>query len=428
MRKNSICLVLLFFIYSGLAAQLNESFNDGNFSADPVWSGNTASWQVTGSDVAAGAVNSNTVRLNIAAGSGTAYLSTRVMGNWGMAQSWGFFIGRRAQAYTAANYVLIWLWCNEADLTSSTADGYRIRIGDDSGDDDIILQRVTDGVATNVLTSSSSIANNLTDIGFLLRITRSETGVWEISTSQLPSATGTGAIATDIPNAVNAPLSHGSATDNFYTDFNHGYVGFTVAHGSTQNARAAQEFDQVQLSFVSGVLPVKLQQLKARMENGLTKLSWQAIDESQVQRYEVQRSSNGIDFTMLGAVNAEYRTAYAYIDSQRVTGNCFYRLQIIDMDGTATFSYIVATTSRDYLPALGVFPNPARSIVNIHHPAAKANGKLLLMNVSGIAVQEMNLPEYAAASTIDVSGLSAGLYYVVFISGDHKIARMLIKE
>lgn len=429
MRRNSICFLLMFFICSSLAGQLNESFNDGNFSADPVWNGNTASWQVVGSDVAAGATNSNTLRLNVPAtgGGGVAYLSTQVTGSWGIAQSWSFFVGRRLQAYTASNYVLIWLWCNEADLTSSTADGYRIRIGDDSGGDDIVLQRVVDGVAATALTSASSITNNLTDIGFLLRITRSVTGAWEIFTSELPVANGSGAIATDIPNATNASISQGSATDNFYNVFNDGYIGFVNAHGSTSNARMTQEFDQVQFSFVSGVLPVKLQQLKARTENGLTKLTWKAVEESDMQRYEIQRSKNGVDFTMIGEVKAEQKTDYLYIDSQRLTGNSFYRLRMIDADGAGTFSYIVGTKNSD-LRAVSVSPNPARGVAVIHHPAAKANSRVLLMNVSGVLAKQMNLPEDAVVTTIDVSALLPGLYYVVFISDDYKIARMLVKE
>lgn len=427
MRRNSICLVLLFFIYSSLAAQLNESFNDGNFSADPLWNGNTASWQVSGSDVAAGAAGSNTVRLNVATGGGAAYLSTQLTGSWGNTQSWGFFAGRRLQAYTASNYVLIWLWCNEADLTSSTADGYRIRIGDDSGGDDIVLQRVTDGIATTVLTSTSAITNNLTDIGLLMRITRSATGVWEIFTSALPVVNGSGAIATDVPNAVNTSVLQGSATDNFYNVFNDGYIGFLNVHGSTANARTAQEFDQVQVSFALAALPVKLRQLKARTENGLTKLSWEAIDEQGMQRYEVLKSSNGVDFRVTGAVDAEQKAAYLYIDSARMTGNSFYRLRMIDVDGAVTLSYIVGTNGKDLL-ALSVFPNPARTIATIHHPAAKANGKLLLMNVSGMPVKELTLPEDAVVTTMDVSGLSPGLYYVVFVSGDFKIARTVVKD
>src|SRR5688572_25890912 len=188
-------------------AQINESFTDGDFTTDPTWTGNTANWLLAGSDVAAGAGASSTLRLEGVTGGGTSYLSTQGLGTWAEAQVWGFFVGRRSQAYTAANFTLIWLWASEGDLTSPTIDGYRIRIGDDGGGDEIVLQRVDNGVVTTILTSSGALTNGLTDIGFLLRVTRSTTGTWEIFTSTLPVANGSGAIATDIPNSTNANVS-----------------------------------------------------------------------------------------------------------------------------------------------------------------------------------------------------------------------------
>lgn len=405
---------------------MNESFDDGNFTAGPAWTGTVASWQIVGSDVAAGAPNSNTLRLNVPAGSGIAYLSSQVMGAWGIAQRWAFFVGRRAQAYTATNYALIWLWCSEADLTAATADGYRLRIGDDSGGDEIVLQRVTDGVATNILVSAAAIPNNLTDVGFLLRVTRSANGAWELFTSPLPAASGSGAIATDEPSPVNTPVSQGSATDNLYHDFDNGFMGFANAYGSTSTARTAQEYDQVQLSFVPGVLPAKLRYLKARTDNGLTTISWQALLEQQLLRYEVLKSNNGLDFRKIASVPAEQKGLYVYTDSQYSAGSCFYRLRMVDGDGTGSLSYVVAATG-NAAAGLRVFPNPATTIVTAHHPSAGENGRLLLMTVPGIRLKEIQLQEHSVLTEMDISGLSPGLYYLLFISGGYKIARMFVK-
>ena len=63
----------------------------------------------------------------------------------------------------------VWLYANESDVTASTVDGYRIRFGDSSGDDEIVLERIDDGSATAVITSSGAISNGLANIGFLVR-------------------------------------------------------------------------------------------------------------------------------------------------------------------------------------------------------------------------------------------------------------------
>ncbi len=223
-----------------------ESFADGNFTASPVWGGNTTSWTVaTSSDASTGATNSFTLRLNAASGSGTKYLSTQRTATWGTEQSWSFWMGRRSQAATATNASIVWLWANEANLTSSTVDGYRVLFGDNSGGDNIVLQRVTNGAATAVITSSGTVANGRTDYGFMVRVTRTSGSVWTLYTSTLPTANGAGAIATAQPTAANTAVSQGTATNSTYTTFTNGYFGFAAIHTTASSARTAAEFDQL---------------------------------------------------------------------------------------------------------------------------------------------------------------------------------------
>lgn len=230
-----------------VVSKLIESFTDGNFTANPVWGGTTSTWTVAASsDVAAGAAGSYTLRLNVTtAVAGTQYLRTQRTASWGTSQSWSFWIGRRVQAATNANQSVVWLWANGTNLTKSTIDGYRVRFGDDSGDDNVVLQRVTNNVATDIITSSGTVPNGLTDIGFMVRVTRATGSVWNLYTSALPTASGTGAVATAIPSSANTSVFQGSATNSTYTAFSNGYFGFMSVHSSGADARAGAEFDQL---------------------------------------------------------------------------------------------------------------------------------------------------------------------------------------
>ncbi|MBI5020719.1 MAG: S8 family serine peptidase [Ignavibacteriales bacterium] len=222
-----------------------ETFADGNFTANPVWAGSTTSFQVVAnSDAGAGATGSNTLRLSAAA-AGTFYLRTQRTASWGTEQSWSFWMGRRAQAATSTNYSVVWLWANEATLTSTTVDGYRILFGDNSGGDNLFLQRVTNGVATTILTSTGTVTNGITDYGFLVRVTRTTGSVWNIYTSILPTASGTGVVASTQPTAANTTVNQGSVTNSTYTVFTNGYFGFGATASSGSSARQAAEFDQL---------------------------------------------------------------------------------------------------------------------------------------------------------------------------------------
>ncbi len=251
MKKLSVFpIAILFCLIMGGTAfgqTLYDSFSDGNFTANPVWGGTTSTWTVVAnSDAAAGASGSNTVRLSVPAGAaGPQYLSSQIAA-WGVSQEWGFWVGRRAQAFTASNQMYIWLYANEADLTSATVDGYRLAIGDDSGGDEIRLEYIVNGaVSATVITSSGALTNGLEDIGFLVRVIRDSSGAWQLFTSTLPTANGTGAIATDIPNSANTPVNQGTGTNNSLVPAANGYIGVAALHTTSAGARAAVEFDQV---------------------------------------------------------------------------------------------------------------------------------------------------------------------------------------
>ncbi|MFM9903961.1 MAG: beta strand repeat-containing protein, partial [Pyrinomonadaceae bacterium] len=223
-----------------------DSFADGDFTFTPVWGGNTTSWQiVVSSDAAAGATGSNTLRLNAPATAQTDYLSSQIS-SWGASQEWGAFIGRRAQALTAANQQFLWLYANESNLTSATVDGYRLAMGDDTGADEIRLEYIVNGaVSSTVITSTGSFPNSQTDFGFLVRVTRSSSGSWELFTSTLPNANGTGAIASSIPNSTNATTSQGTGTNNSLVPSTNGYLGAAALHSTGASAIITAEFDQI---------------------------------------------------------------------------------------------------------------------------------------------------------------------------------------
>lgn len=223
--------------------EMTDSFGDGDFTGSPTWTGDTGDFTVaTDSDAAAGTTGSNTLRLDASA-AGTSHLSTSFAG-WDLNQEWSFFFGRRNQALTGSNEVEIWLYATEADLESATVDGYRLIAGDNSGDDEFILESVTDGVGTTVLTTTAELANGLEDYGIAFRVTRNGNGDWEVFTSTIPTADGEGVIATDCP-LVDATISQGTATNTDYTPTGTGYFGLVAITSGGADARSAQELDQI---------------------------------------------------------------------------------------------------------------------------------------------------------------------------------------
>lgn len=429
------------------SVDLVDSFSDGEYSSNPTWTG-VVTWQVvTSSDVGSGTTNSNTLQIKAKA-TGENYLSTQRSGTWGTEQSWGIWIGRRSQAATSSNQIIYWLWANSSEINSGyTGNGYRIVYGDDSGNDEIILQKVSSGVPTTILTSSGSITNGITDYGFLLRITRSSSGIWTLYTSELPTTSGTGAIATDVPNISNTTVNQGSITDNTYTDLADGYIGIWTSNTNSTNAYTGAEFDQIYFSkSSSSLLPVELTSFTALLTDNGVKLNWETATEVNNYGFEIERGSaslttgsHGKTWEKIGFVqghgNSNSPKSYSFMDKSAPAGKVFYRLKQIDFDGK--FEYSNVTEVNVEVPGKLVLyqnmPNPFNPATEIRFALPKSsNVELSIYNMLGekvktIASGIMNAGEHKVS--FNAANLSSGVYfYKLTTESNSSIKKMILMK
>jgi hypothetical protein len=226
-----------------------DNFSDGNFTASPVWSGETSEWQMTtNSDVSTGASNARTIQVNPGNNNGGSYYLTTPITDWQSSQEWAFWMGRRFQLSGSSN-VEIWLYANESNLESNTVDGYRLMIGDGSGGHEIRLQKMVNGAQSggDIILSNLSIGSSRSDFGLAIRVIRSETGAWQLFCSTMPVSNGQGALPTADPTT-NTTNAVGTGTDNTLIPIGTNYFGFKVNMPSGLNSsnRRTTEFDNIQ--------------------------------------------------------------------------------------------------------------------------------------------------------------------------------------
>jgi len=409
----------------------------------PPWGGTTAEWTiVTDSDVAAGATNSYTLRNNLLVGDATLYLSTQRT-TWGSSQSWSFWMGILDKTPSAIDNNSIWLWANESNLVSGTIDGYRVNFGQ-VGADNIFLQIVTNGLATNIITSTGAVPTLLTDFGFMVRVTRSSGSVWTLYTSSLPTTSGTGNIATEIPSKANTPISQGSITDITYTDFSNGYFGFET--GFTNNTGVNAEFDQLYFDTSSDAsLPVTLSSFTATAGDGKVALNWSTESEIENLGFNIYRSTKynppaGGQLSMIndqlipGAGNSSSRHDYEYVDNGLTNGVTYwYKLEDVDYTGnTELHGPISATPIESAFPAefrlYPNYPNPFNPVTTISYDLPEEGYvELTVYNMRGEKVTTLLKNNQAAGSYklnwdgTDRNGgiVSSGLYILRIASGSY---------
>ncbi len=139
----------------------------------------------------------------------------------------------------------------------------------------------------------------------------------------------------------------------------------TGTNGRIDNIRIAVYYN------VISTLPVKLINFSAQAKTEIVRLSWTTAEESDMDRFEVQRSANGTEFSSFGTIictNQRTVTAYAFNDYAPLQGISYYRLKILEKDGKTSYSKIV-TVQQNIENATTLYPSPWKkgSALNIRN-------------------------------------------------------------
>ncbi len=156
------------------------------------------------------------------------------------------------------------------------------------------------------------------------------------------------------------------------------------------------------------LLPVAyVSALQGRATSQGVALNWATGTERQTERFEIQHSSNGVNFENIGNVaargNSNQIVNYQYLDKKPVVGNNYYRLRQIDQNGNATLTNV--TVVRWESTTFTVFPNPISDVFEI-----KSDSKweyALIRNAQGQVVRSFVSGEKTA-----LNGVPSGMYWL----------------
>ncbi|MBX0332456.1 putative Ig domain-containing protein [Pontibacter sp. HSC-14F20] len=93
-------------------------------------------------------------------------------------------------------------------------------------------------------------------------------------------------------------------------------------------------------------------------------LDWRTLYELDMDFFEVERSVDGENFTTIGQVKASGTTTaaidYTFTDETPLKDQGYYRLRLVRLDGSATYSNIILVEDRSLAASsFRVYPNPA---------------------------------------------------------------------
>ena len=188
-----------------------------------------------------------------------------------------------------------------------------------------------------------------------------------------------------------------------------GVVGFSWFNGGGDNANP---------------LPVELLSFTGNCENDQVTLNWKTASEHQSAYFEVEKSRNGNDWTVVETIAAAgYSTQkldYSYVDQNSKSSESYYRLTQVDENGKSeTFNTIVVSCDVNS-EIFKTLPNPSASSfqVLVNNKSLVGKATINMVDTKGTVVSTMNVEVVDGVNVFYLNeDVAPGIYYLSISNG-----------
>jgi len=217
-------------------------------------------------------------------------------------------------------------------------------------------------------------------------------------------------------NAAYQYTSSAGATTSYSTMSN--TISCGAGHTNTCKANYVYGCATLNFSGATGciILATNISDLSAHVNGANTvTLSWETTGSTNAAQYQLQRSTNGYDWSNIDAVTAEgYSSSeYHYTDASAPAGTDYYRLVQTDKNGSETYSSIVTVNVAAASGGISIFPNPVTGHTFSLKTATTAPLMLNAYSISGQLLFRTSLKGQLLYSVQLPSSVNTGEYIVL---------------
>ena len=274
------------------------------------------------------------------------------------------------------------------------------------------------GATNGAAGSTSTLAGGIT-----MPVVTITTPASSTTTTDKPSITGTAT-----PNSAVRLIIDGTTTYTVSADVNGDYqyelTGAQALTNGSHSLRAIADYQGLSSiealnTFTSNVsLPVKIISFTSKSELRIIHLKWEVTSEENVDKYVIERSSDGRHFTEIKSLKAFaenlIKASYTATDDAPLDGVNLYRLKMVDEDGSTAYSRLIQQRIDDDFSAV-LFPNPATANATLSIDGLQKNGGTVsIINTQGILVRSYLLTPGSGTRQlmIERKQLPAGIYHI----------------
>lgn len=180
-------------------------------------------------------------------------------------------------------------------------------------------------------------------------------------------------------------------------------------------------------SAMGSTVPLKLLSFNAARSGNNAMLTWRTAAEENGTSFIVQRSIDGMEYKDIAKLISTNPPEhfYSHSDDNPVQGKNYYRLKIVEPNGSLSYSKVeMLTFGRQ--ENISVFPNPAKAYapvqVAVDHPNIST---LLISTANGQLVRQFRLN---GPTTVVINNLASATYLLTLVTSSDRIESRLVVQ
>ena len=175
-------------------------------------------------------------------------------------------------------------------------------------------------------------------------------------------------------------------------------------------------------------LPVNLIDFSVYAENQTGYLTWSTVSEINAATFEIQRSADSKVWFSIGSLQAAGGSAsvadYSFVDSSTLPGGSYYRLKMIDHDGSFGYSQI-RSLQLGAARIATVYPNPASGA--LFFKLAQSTGPLTV-SITDLTGRHLLTETVRSNKGITIQHLAPGMYVLKIQQGQTQHTQTFVKR
>lgn len=173
---------------------------------------------------------------------------------------------------------------------------------------------------------------------------------------------------------------------------------------------------------LTGPLPIELLNFYATNQEQNVALTWATATEKNTNYFYIQRSDDALNWQEIAKVKAAENSTrnlyYETTDNQPLNGLSYYRLKIMDLDNSFTYSPIKSINRNKKESFVILYPNPTLGILNLSSSYNVSQIKYKIFDITGKELSVNVTNQNEDKIMFDFSNLAKGLYFITITAPD----------